>query len=440
MIHCKDFKLPSLSPPVNSQGGSFTPRAMRTTVTLTTPKTPRNGASTSRRVSQAASPSPFGTRRSSMSRAPTSPRDNQKRKKRPSFHLMKLVDEMNAPTNSLSPMQRSLSPQQDLNVTTSLRSQLHQLDSTMLRTFDSKTGQVTVNHASTVPKRANLVRRHYLAYWRNPKKVAESEELVRRLPFKTRKKYAIESVKRKHQEELQRIIAKDVFDQEVALHRVNVSLQMSLEHIVGQLDSETRELSMIRMESAATDAVLYKEAERVADAEIQHFHAKVIPAGTTAVQLMSMAIDSYKERFVPAPPRQLVPETASPVPMKPTSRLSRRPSAMMGGGLTSFMPPPAPSLQHAMTQPNFSTPQSKSLSKSPAQKSLGRKRYSVVMLDDPLNERKMVVPDLPIQGTGTGSSSRRSSLGTSISIGSEASIVVTDSDGNSPPLPLASVG
>jgi hypothetical protein len=222
----------------------------------------------------------------------------------------------------------------------SLRSQLHALDSDMLRTFDSKTGLVQVNHKSSIPKRTALIREKYLGFWKDDKKVQEAEELVGRLSMSDRQKCAINSIRRRHQEELNRILKKDVFDSEVAVSRINISMQMAFEHIIGHLGTDTRELSYIRMQAAAADDVLWREAERMADAEIQHFQATVIPAGTTAVELMSLAIDSYRERYVPAPPRQFAKtETASPPQFKQgSSRLARRPSGIYHAGSSSPSP------------------------------------------------------------------------------------------------------
>lgn len=221
------------------------------------------------------------------------------------------------------------------HISSAMKSQLVGLNGLTFRTFDHSSGEVTVKSKAAVPKRSTLVRQRYYELWADPDKVEEAEQLVRKLASAKKSEYAVASVKRRHAEILSKILRKGVFSPEIAHCRINVSLRIALEELIGHLGMDTAELSHIRVHNAATDTVLYLEAERRADEELKRFVAKILPSSTTAVDLMEMAIDSYRQRHVPPPPRRLV--DGEPPQPKPQRRPSFKAVAMVPG-LSSFQP------------------------------------------------------------------------------------------------------
>lgn len=171
-----------------------------------------------------------------------------------------------------------------------------------MRTFDPTTGSVTVT-LSAFPSRSTLIVQNYKKLVSDQQKIAEVGEYVARLPLSRRKELAIESAQRKSVSDFASMMRRDVFDQEVCLHRAQAALRMSIEHMLGDMNHDTRELSLIRVNSAAVDAVLFAEAERLADQTIKQHLTKVVPDSTTTVDILEMRLDAWRRNNVPQPPR-----------------------------------------------------------------------------------------------------------------------------------------
>jgi hypothetical protein len=174
-----------------------------------------------------------------------------------------------------------------------------------VRTFDAATGQVVINKHG-IPSRVALVNEHYSTFLRDPQKVREVGDYVSRLPLQRQRELAVESVKRKNAAEYERMVQRDVFDEAISRQRAQVSLRMSVENMVGNLHHDTRELSLIRIHSAAVDSLLHQEAERLADRAIKQHLAKVVPDSTTSVDILEMTLDAWRRRHVPEPPRRVI--------------------------------------------------------------------------------------------------------------------------------------
>ena len=194
-----------------------------------------------------------------------------------------------------------------------------------MRTFDATTGQVVVTSGGA-PSRTKLIAEQYNKFLLDEQKVREVGDYVSRLPLMRQKELAIESAQRRNAAELERMVQRDVFDEAISRQRAQVSLRMAIEHMVGNLRHDTRELSLIRIHSAAVDSILHAEAERIADQVIKRHLAKVVPDSTTTVDIMEMTLDAWRRAHVPDPPRRVIE-------VKPPKRSpNARRASFRGGG------------------------------------------------------------------------------------------------------------
>lgn len=208
------------------------------------------------------------------------------------------------------------------------------------KTFNRSSGRVEEHAASKVPNRQQLVRRLYRGFLRNPGKVDEAEQLAGRLPMRQQQELAMQSLRRKHAESLKAMKARGMLPDDISEERAAVSLNIDAHNMVDHLECDTRELSLIRILRAATDTVLFNEAEKLADIELGRFVARVLPDHISRVQLLDMALSSYKHLHVPEPPRQLV------AAKRPASgRLQRRASFTHKGGVQALLAYRDPSSQ-----------------------------------------------------------------------------------------------
>ena len=174
-----------------------------------------------------------------------------------------------------------------------------------VRTFDAATGEVRLS-AFGIPKRSYLVAHQYRKMLTNDMKMQEIASYVARMPLKRQRALAIESALQKHQDEFGRMVSRDVYAPEVSFQRAEIMYRMAIHNMVGHLSADTRELSMIRIHSAAVDTVVYQEAEKVADQQIKQHLAKVVPDSTSGIDILSMTLDAWRRINVPEPPRRVI--------------------------------------------------------------------------------------------------------------------------------------
>jgi hypothetical protein len=175
----------------------------------------------------------------------------------------------------------------------------------LVRTFDIATGTVKTAR-SAVPKRESLVAAHYGRFRRDEGKINEMAEYVARMPVQRQRDLAVQATLRRHQAEHRRMVQRDVFSEAVSEARASVAYRMAVHNMIGHLREDTRELSLIRIHTAAVDALLYAEAEKLADQRIKQQLAQVVPDSTTSIDILSMKLDAWRRHNIPEPPRRIV--------------------------------------------------------------------------------------------------------------------------------------
>ena len=192
-----------------------------------------------------------------------------------------------------------------------------------VKTFNKESLRVETlkGTAAGIPKRSTLIRKKYKSFLENAAKVTEAEQHVDRLSLREKMALALQSLRRRHREEWDRMVRRGVFSDEVARERANVLFRIEVDNTIGHINSDTKELSVIRIHNAAADAILFNEAQRLADVEIQQFLCEILPDSVTPVDVLELSLDAYRQAHVPHPPRRLLPETA-----RHTSRVGRRSS------------------------------------------------------------------------------------------------------------------
>jgi hypothetical protein len=171
--------------------------------------------------------------------------------------------------------------------------------------FDVNSGDIHISNNRDVD-RNRLISKLHQQMQSNESLKKQFAQVASQLTLVRRKELANESLTRFHQNKQKAMLSRKVLPDNVSRHRANILKHLEIDRCFGDLSKDTSELSSVRISSAAVDALIYHEAQKVADAQLKQQRALILPEGARPVDVLEMRLDAWRRQNVPFAPRTLV--------------------------------------------------------------------------------------------------------------------------------------
>jgi hypothetical protein len=171
--------------------------------------------------------------------------------------------------------------------------------------FDVNSGNIHISNNRDVD-RSRLVTKLYQQLQNNESLKKQFTQVAAQLPLSRRKELANETLERFHQNKQKAMLARKMLPEAVSRHRANILKHLEIDRCFGDLSKDTSELAAVRISSAAVDALLYHEAQKVADAQLKQQRSLILPEGVRPVDVLEMRLDAWRRQNVPFGVRTLV--------------------------------------------------------------------------------------------------------------------------------------
>jgi hypothetical protein len=155
-----------------------------------------------------------------------------------------------------------------------------------------------------MPNTAAISEQMYEKLWTEPQQVADAEATTRELPFAKQLDLALQSHKRHSKLHLRLMSKRQVLLDEASNCRAHTQFEIAIGDMVNHLGKDTEELSLLRVHYSATDELLHRQAQRMAEMELDRFAHHLLSDDVTKVDILMLRLDAFRHRNVPLPPRR----------------------------------------------------------------------------------------------------------------------------------------
>ncbi len=202
-----------------------------------------------------------------------------------------------------SPRRRNDDPRASREEIASLVTELDNLPT--FRTFDHATGNVVVHEGKAMPNTAATAELLYEKLWTQPSQVSDAEATARELPFPRQLDLALQSHKRHSKTNLRLMSKRQVLLAEASRCRAQTQFEVAIGDMLSHLGKDTEELSLLRVHYSATDELLHRQAQRMAEMELDRFAHHLLSDDVTKVDILTLRLDAFRHNNVPLPPRRI---------------------------------------------------------------------------------------------------------------------------------------
>jgi hypothetical protein len=174
------------------------------------------------------------------------------------------------------------------------------------RTFDHATGNVIVHEGKLMPNTAAITERLYEKLWTDEAQVTDAEAAAHEMPFPKLLDLALLSQTRHAKQSLRQMSRKQILLDEASRCRAQTTLAVAVGDMVSHLGKDTEELSLLRVHYHATDELLHRQAQRMAEMELDRFAHHLLSDEVTPVDVLTLRLDAFRQNNVLLPPRRIL--------------------------------------------------------------------------------------------------------------------------------------